>query len=428
MSHPKRAKKDRVKTETVQCPEASQPSPRQTAVAGDGLSLVSGMSALRALLKITTIVSQAVDAGEVLIRFLHTIVDLTNARAGAVRLYGEEGELHLVSSVGLDNDLIYRERVLPRDSCICGTVNQPGKVLFYPDLSGCMSTLGREFLQQEAPGNEGLSMIVGSIRHDGKVLGIFNLYVNSDELPTLQHHEALFSTAGEYVGFAMNKVRTGEETDQMSVAAERARMANELHDSLAQTLASIRFQVRVLDDTLHEGNEESLWESLEKIENTVDEANDELRELIAHFRAPLDEQGVLAGVTRSVERFRRYCDIPIFFQRHWPNKTLPAEYQLQIVRIVQESLANIRKHSQAKTVRILLQGNEAGDYRVLIEDDGIGFEPKPRDPGNAGEHIGLSIMKDRAKRINGKLLIESEPGEGTRVVLRFKAPTGVGEI
>ena len=428
MFHPKHAKKDRVKADTVQCPQASQPVQHEQLAEGDGMSLVTGMSALRALLKTASTVSQAIDAGEVLIRFLHTIVDLTNARAGAVRLYGEEGELHLVSSVGLDNDLIYRERVLPRDNCICGSVQQPGEVLFYPDLSGCMSTLGREFLQQDAPGNEGLSMIVGSIRENGKVLGVFNLYVNSDELPLLQQHEELFSTAGEYVGYAMNKVRAGEETDQMSVAAERARMANELHDSLAQTIASIRFQVRVLDDTLHEGNEESLWEALEKIENSVDEANDELRELIAHFRAPFDEQGVLAGVTRSVERFRRYCDIPIFFQRHWPNMTLPPEYQLQIVRIVQESLANIRKHSQAKTVRILLQGNEAGDYRVLIEDDGIGFKPRSRDPGNVGEHIGLSIMKDRAKRINGKLLIESEPGEGTRVVLRFKVPTVAGEV
>ena len=176
-----------------------------------------------------------------------------------------------------------------------------------------------------------------------------------------------------------------------------------------------------MDETLHEGNEASLWGVLEKIENSLDEANAELRELITHFRAPLDKQGVIAGVERSVERFRRHCDIPIFFQGDWPKRKLPAEFELQVIRIVQESLANIRKHSQAKTVRVLLQGSDRGEYRVLIEDDGVGLPKLRGKKVHAGEHIGLNIMKDRASRIRGKLTIESDPGEGTRVVLRFRA-------
>ena len=90
-----------------------------------------------------------------------------------------------------------------------------------------------------------------------------------------------------------------------------------------------------------------------------------------------------------------------------------------MLRIVQESLANIRKHAHAKNVRILLTCDLEGEYLLLVEDDGVGFvETKP--VGSPGEHIGLSIMGERAKRLGGSLRIESEPGEGTRVELTYR--------
>jgi two-component system nitrate/nitrite sensor histidine kinase NarX len=92
---------------------------------------------------------------------------------------------------------------------------------------------------------------------------------------------------------------------------------------------------------------------------------------------------------------------------------------MQALRIVQESLANIRKHAKAHTIRVLLRCRGPGQYLILVEDDGVGFEgaaPK----GNPGEHIGLSIMEERARRVGGELSIESEPGEGTRVELLIR--------
>lgn len=90
-----------------------------------------------------------------------------------------------------------------------------------------------------------------------------------------------------------------------------------------------------------------------------------------------------------------------------------------MLRIVQESLANVRKHAHAQTVRILLTCSVDGEYLLLVEDDGVGFvDTKP--VGNPGEHIGLSIMDERAKRLGGSLRIESEPGEGTRVELTYQ--------
>ena len=212
-----------------------------------------------------------------------------------------------------------------------------------------------------------------------------------------------------------------QEFSDYTAMKERTRLSGELHDSLAQTLAGIKMQVRVLDETLHQGDEEQAWEELEKIEESLEEANIELRELIAHFRVPISEAGLLPAIQRTVERFRRDCpDVQVLLQTEWNNLRLPAEHELQIVRIVQESLANARKHAQASTVRVLVSGDEqSGNCRVLVEDDGVGFADPPREGG--GTHIGLSLLQDRATRLGGQLQVESEPDEGVRVLLEFQA-------
>jgi two-component system nitrate/nitrite sensor histidine kinase NarX len=96
------------------------------------------------------------------------------------------------------------------------------------------------------------------------------------------------------------------------------------------------------------------------------------------------------------------------------------------MRIVQESLNNIRKHSKAQNVRVMLRNDVSGEYLVLVEDDGIGFDGPVVEGPAGGEHIGLLIMQERAQRIGGDLRIESEAGEGTRVVLTFCDPERVG--
>ena len=108
----------------------------------------------------------------------------------------------------------------------------------------------------------------------------------------------------------------------------------------------------------------------------------------------------------------------VLFQNDCRPFDLSAAAELQILRIVQESLANIRKHARAHTVRVLLTRHGADAYVLLVEDDGVGFSA-PRGSALPGEHIGLSIMEERARRIGAELRLESEPGEGTRVELVF---------
>ena len=262
-------------------------------------------------------------------------------------------------------------------------------------------------------------ILIVPLQYQEHLLGAYSFYVLKDTLDDFEELEELFTSIGRHLGAAIEKSHLDEETTSLSIMRERTHIANELHDSLAQTLTSIRFQVRVLDETLHQGNDAQAWTEMERIEASINEAHTEIRELIAHFRSPTVLVSLIASVEQTIDRFRQVNDeIQVFFQHEWPEIDLPAETEFHILRIIQESLTNIRKHSDAENVRIMMSTPAPGRYMVLIEDDGVGFS-KPQKSIHSGEHIGLSIMRDRAKRFGGEFTIESEPGEGTRNILEF---------
>jgi len=360
------------------------------------------------------------DLDDLLTRFLHTLKDVVNARAAIVRLATDDNQMRLVSSIGLDDDLMAREQFIPSESCLCGSAYKEGTVQFQKNLSQCDKIIGRNFFEQD-----NIGMIVVPLQYRDKTLGVYNLFVDQNDFADPEDIEGLLTSLGRHLGMAIDKARSEDEANRLSIMEERTRLAHELHDSLAQTLASLRFQVRVLDETIRKGEEPSIWHELEQIENNIDEAYAELRELITHFRAPIDKRGLIPAVEHLIDRFRNQSDISVFLQKEWNVLHLPPSIEVQALRIIQESLNNIRKHSQAHTVRVILRSDIQGDCRILIEDDGVGMNvPKTANTNNSasGEHIGLSIMDERAARIGGTVTIESEEGEGTRIILRFPHP------
>ena len=221
---------------------------------------------------------------------------------------------------------------------------------------------------------------------------------------------------------AIEKAHTEDESKRLSIYRERSLLSHELHDSLAQTLASLKFQIRTLDNSFKQNDRTATSKEIDQLKNGLDEAYTELRELIAHFRAPFDERGLISAIEKAIHQFRESTDISIYFQNEWKEQKLSSIYEIQVLRIIQESLANIKKHSQARSVRIMLSYDQDGKHNVLIEDDGVGISD-PVLGGNPGEQIGLTIMKERANRLGGSLDIESEQGEGTQIKLSFALKT-----
>jgi len=256
------------------------------------------------------------------------------------------------------------------------------------------------------------------LQYRENILGAIHLFFAEQSSVELEAYSELLLSIGQHLGSATEKFRLLEEESELLVMQERTRLSHELHDSLAQTIASLRIQIRVIDETFHSNDEKSIWHQMERIEYTIDQANTQLRELIAHFRVPINEQGLIPSIEDTVRRTQEEMGIPVYFQNEWPQQELLPEVELNVLRIVQECLVNIRKHSQAEVVRVLLSYRN-GNNIVLIEDDGIGFDESSI-VSEGGLHLGLNILRDRASEIGADIEIESEPGDGTRINLQFK--------
>ncbi|MGD2082277.1 MAG: histidine kinase [Chromatiales bacterium] len=377
--------------------------------------LAQKTASLKILYDVANSINQAQNLEELLTRFLRSLKEMVNGRAATVRLRMPDGRMRLVACIGLDDELTLEADILPIRLCQCGRALSPGDVLCENDPVECTRLGGRRML-----GPDEVEMVEVPLAYHDDVLGVFQIYVRRPGISGREDVMDLLITIGSHLGMAVAKQRSDAEARRLSIIEERTSLAHELHDSLAQTLASLRFQVRMLAETLEQDGprDEALDETC-RIRNGLDEAHTELRELLNSFRMPLDRRGLIPALEKLVGRFRQDAGIATFLQCDCRQVELSANEEMQMVRIVQEALTNVRKHARAHTVRVLVRCRSAGDYVLLVEDDGVGFEERQSE-GRPGEHIGLSIMQERARRLGGRLRIESEPGEGTRVELRFR--------
>lgn len=376
--------------------------------------LAQQTASLKILYDVAASINQVDDMEELLLRLLRVVREVVNGKAATAQLMSASGQMRLIGSIGPDGRLHSEKEQLPVPLCECGRALSSGDILCEQDAKACSRRNGRRMY-----GPDELKTLAIPLKFHGDMLGLFRVYLPLAGWQSAEDLMELLSTVGNHLGIAIAKQRSDEEAHRLSIIEERTALANELHDSLAQTLASLRFQVRMLDETLEQrGTEQRARSDLERIRNGLDEAHTELRELLYSFRAPVDQRGLEPALEKLIQRFRQETGIPTFFQCGCRQITLAASDEMQMLRIVQECLANIRKHAQAHTVRVLLTCKREGEYLLLVEDDGVGFD-KERPDGNPGEHIGLSIMEERARRLGATLRIESEPGEGTRVELVY---------
>jgi len=372
---------------------------------------------LNILYEVATSMNSSEDLEDLLSRFLQMMVSLTHARAGTVRLRTDNDQLKMVASIGLNEQFVREERYVPIKRCLCGTSLTKGSVECGVSIQNCTKLSGTMLFD----GNDA-EIIAVPLEHQGVHLGIYNLFIDKPNAYMSEDLSELLTSIGKHLGMAIEKARLDKDSRQHSIMKERTLLAHELHDSLAQTLASLRFQVTILEENVLE-NIPVDREEVARLHESIDEAYREVRGLITHFRAPMDKRGLIPSLEQLISNFQSHHNIPIFFQNEWA-LDLKSEQEFQIVRIVQESLANIGKHSQARAVRILARSPDLSDNssnkncEILIEDDGIGMD-NPNLTTSLGEHIGMSVMEERARRIGGEISIETEAGEGTQILLTF---------
>jgi two-component system nitrate/nitrite sensor histidine kinase NarX len=257
------------------------------------------------------------------------------------------------------------------------------------------------------------------VHYQDRIVGIYNLFLDRPLESMGEDMRDMLISVGRHLGLALEKARLESDARRLAIMEERNIIGNELHDSLAQSLIGMRMQLKMLGESLDRGDLGTARYEAKALQRAMTQANADVRDLLTNFRLKFDEAGLVQTLANLVERFRRETGISVFFHNECQALALTPAQEIQVFYIVQEALTNIRKHSSARNVRVMLN-NEGDLYTVLIEDDGLGMAG-PAD-GQPGEHAGLAIMRERTGRLPGQFVIESEPGEGTRIVLIFNAP------
>lgn len=360
---------------------------------------------LTLLYRITSSLSSANEEKDILHDFLILLKQHFNAGAGSIQLINDDGLMDLVSYFGITEKQANSIQHAPIDGHLFS---------FETDVIDEIQIRQNELAIDTLPPKQ----LCIPVRFKIRTLGVINLFV-ANEIEITEELAYLLLSLGAHLGEFFQRTLIEQKDRRQLIKDERNIIANELHDSLAQTLASLRFQVRILDQSLQPVGDFMAFKTIESVEHGLDEATTDLRELIAHCRVPIEEQGLVPAVKRAVEKFRKDTGIHILLQSNQEVLPLPSNMELNAYRIVQEALTNIKKHANAYIVRVLLNCDEDGNIHILIENDGNGFDQR-KIKSTEGEHLGLTIMKERAKHLGGKLKIESEIDEGTRVELNFQ--------
>lgn len=388
-------------------------SPPRAAPRAQSVRLARKTQSLDVLYAVATSLGQPGTLEQLLDGFLETLIELLDARAASVRLV-RDGHTHLVAGRGLAPDVLERDRLMPAGACPCGWASSEGGVRVQSGTAPCAGLIGRPMLEPDCT-----EFVAVPVQYRHRILGVYNLFLDEPLAAMGEDMPDLLVSVGRHLGLAIEKARLDGEARRLAIMEERNIIGNELHDSLAQSLIGMRLRLKMLSEALDRGDVGTARYEAKGLDRALAQSSAGLRDLLTNFRLKIDDSGLAQTVAELVERFRRETGIAVFFQNECQVLALTPAQETQVYYIIQEALTNIRRHSGARNVRILLN-NEGDLYTVLIEDDGLGMAG-PEEPMPA-EHAGLAIMRERTRRLPGQIVIESEPGEGTRIVLIFNAP------
>ena len=204
----------------------------------------------------------------------------------------------------------------------------------------------------------------------------------------------------------------------LAMQQEREHLSRELHDSLGQVFAFIGVQGQTIQRLLSRGEISKADACLERLVEAARAADVDIRESMRGLRLSRYQEGLFAALEEYLVQFERDSGIQTKFERSEAISEGAFEplVEIELLRILQEALTNVRKHAGAGCVQIVFAADD-GFARVVVGDDGQGFSPAaPSDP--CGKRIGLRVMRERAIEVGGSLRVNSAPGEGTEIVIR----------
>jgi signal transduction histidine kinase len=245
----------------------------------------------------------------------------------------------------------------------------------------------------------------------GEVVGAFYLTdkIGADEFS--DQDQELIELFAAHAAVAIATARVHERSRELSVVEERNRLARDLHDAVSQTLFSLTLTAEAASELL-DRDTEAARAQLAEVRRLAAEAREEMRSLVFQLRpADLEADGLVATLRKHVDVLGRVhaADVELTVR----GQTEPdAPVQRELYRIAQEALQNALKHSGAGRIGVGLDLDPART-RLVVSDDGSGFDPA--DPRVRSQHLGVTVMAERARAVGGRLDLSSTPGRGTTV-------------
>ena len=378
-----------------------------------------------ALREATVALTRSLDRESVLVTLLDRLRGLIPFDRGSVMVLDEASRLSVRAVFNGDSvvPLAAEEQLQfdPTDHPIVQGVLTTGAAVMIPDL--------RAYPDSSLPAGESsdASWLGVPLFARGDVAGLFSLSkreAGSFSTEHLKLAETMSSQASVAVENSILFQQMQAATVRMrslshrlidAQESERRTLARELHDEAGQALASLRFGLRLLDREIAEGGDVTgrVAELMERTDTVIDG----LHRLAADLRpASLDHLGLDAALRQYSRVAGSEFGLKVQFKaRGMTGERFSTEVETALYRVVQEALANVARHAQATRADVLLQ--RRGDrVMVMVEDDGVGFEPDTvRKRG--GDCLGLLGLEERADALGGTLTVESAPGAGTTIVV-----------
>ncbi|MFZ5814505.1 MAG: histidine kinase [Bacillota bacterium] len=263
---------------------------------------------------------------------------------------------------------------------------------------------------------EGLKAALGVPLHgesdDRKVLGVLMVASRTEREYDDADLQRLMQAA-DSISLAAEMTCLHEE----ALRRERARLAQEVHDGLSQNLFGLQLLLQDLQQSLRTDPPEQVEKGLRDVCTVMDSTLAEVRRLIKGLRGSMSQRtGLVHALTDFLAHFYRLSELQVELAVDLePGEEVACADVQEVLRIAQEALMNVHRHAHASRVRVEI-GRTPDGHRLLIEDDGCGFDP---DQPVAEGHYGLQIMQERAARLGGRLALDSAPGRGTRVHLHL---------
>ncbi|MFH1604975.1 MAG: histidine kinase, partial [Pseudomonadota bacterium] len=321
---------------------------------------------LRALSELASGLAETHDPEQLLERSLGTMIRLAGAQAGTVRVLASDGaHMRLIAAQGLPPDVLDRERLVGLDCGLCGAAVGNDAVRQSFDLEQCAVRTGSDYFRTLG------AALVLPLAHSGRILGAYILFF-AERRDTPEELGLLFRSISEHLGMALANVRLLRENMRMTLVRERQLMANEVHDSLAQTMAYMKIRLAMMQEALDANEPDRASRHAGAVQQALDGAYADLRELLAQFRSRMNPLGLVHALKELTTRFHDRTGIELTFDNRSTKLGLSAEEEINVFHIMQEALANVARHSGAKNARLSIE-LAGGEYRFTVEDDGLGF-------------------------------------------------------